>query len=81
MKPTLDALNEEFGEKVLGIVCNNKSMYAYLKCKYKDCKYEHWFKYDKGEKGPGGFAYERSINNNHSLAAHNGATRDMKLFL
>jgi len=38
--------NEDFNDTVVGIVCNMKSQYAYLKCVYKDCKYEHWFKYD-----------------------------------
>ena len=55
----------------MGLVCNMKSMYCYLKCKFKDCKYEHWFKYTKGKDNkPEDIKFERSINMNHSIKAH-----------
>jgi hypothetical protein len=74
-------LNKDFGCKeekpVVGLVCNMKSLNAYIKCIYKDCKYEHWFTYDKGGKLPKNIKYARSINKNHSMCAHkSGVERD-----
>ena len=82
MREDLIKLNEDFGRDeenpVVGLVCNLKSKNAYIKCIYKDCKYEHWFTYEgQGTEEPEDFKYSRSINKNHSVAAHaSGQQRD-----
>lgn len=51
LHPHIAKMNSDFNEEnMVGIVCNMKSSYAYLKCVYKDCKFEHWFSYTKGSK-------------------------------
>lgn len=46
MRADLEQLCSDFGsDNVVGIVCNMKSQYAYLKCVMKECKFEHWFSY------------------------------------
>lgn len=49
MRKDLAVMNKYFGcdeqNPVVGLVCNMKSQNAYIKCIYKDCKYEHWFSY------------------------------------
>jgi hypothetical protein len=85
MRPHLAKLNEDFGcdenNPVVGLVCNMKSQNAYIKCIYKECKYEHWFSYTgqgaKDKTEPKNIHYSRSINKNHSVAAHkSGQQRD-----
>ena len=49
VKRDLGKINSGFGdEKVVGLICNMKTKYATLKCVFKDCKFEHWFKYERG---------------------------------
>ena len=82
MREDLNQLNRCFGcdkkNPVVGLVCNMKSQNAYIKCIFKDCKYEHWFSYkNQGEDKPKNISYSRSINKNHCVAAHkSGQERD-----
>ncbi len=82
MKPEIRKMNKAFSgneeDQVVGLVCNMKSQNAYIKCIYKDCKYEHWFSYTgQGGNEPKNILYFRSINKNHCVAAHKaGLERD-----
>ena len=82
MVPTLKRLNEEMtglsriendDQVLVSMVCNMKTQYAYLKCKYADCKFEHWFNYRQGSEKLRQIRYARSINSNHSIRAHQEA--------
>lgn len=86
MKKDIQKLNKDFGcqddsEDVVGMVCNMKSVNCYLKCVYKDCKYEHWFTYKQGGKVPLDIKYSRSINKNHSIQAHKSGVKREQCFL
>jgi hypothetical protein len=77
-KDLLDKLNTQHGGSMLGLVWNGKSQYAQLKCVYKDCNFSHWFTCDK-DLPVRKIRYARSINQNHSIAAHGtGEKRDLK---
>ena len=71
-------MNAKLGEDCLGLVCNLKSQYAFVKCVYKDCKYEHWFNYTKDGGKIKCLEYARSINASHGVSAHKGIKRDLK---
>ena len=92
MKPDLQKLNDLFwGDKapkgakdelVTGLTCNMKSTFAYVRCVFTKCKFEHWFNYRAKGDLPSDIKYQRSINMNHSISAHKeGLKRDLKLFI
>lgn len=45
MRDFLDKLNKRSGgECWIGLVWNGKAQYPQLKCIYRECPYNHWFK-------------------------------------
>lgn len=56
----------------MGLVWSGKAqhMYVKLKCTYRDCPYEQWFKRDMTSNRLKDLKFFRSINKNHSVNAH-----------
>jgi transposase len=62
-------------EKVLGISYNKQAIYLYIKCAFRQCRYEHWFTYTNKDKKLTNIRLHRTINQNHSLSAHQAGAR------
>ena len=73
-------LNKSFSEDD-PIVMKKTDSYIQLLCKYKDCGFQHWYKFSMKDQSVVNITYFRTIKQGHTISAHAAKAKKIGTFI